>query len=129
MRDVAEGIIPSVEARQQEVDFLVKVRLPPPPTPSPPSLQNSTRFWILHSIQQDLRDAKYAAYRALVLTSRDDRNEALVLLRHYELEARMTVRRQLTKGELIYVRVEHVDPFYDRLILKEYRPEADTDSL
>lgn len=91
-------------------------------------LQNSTRFWVLHSIKQDLQDGKFAAYRALVLTSRDDRNEALVLIRHYELEARMTVRRPLTKGELIHVKVEHVDPFYDRIILKEYRPDADVDA-
>jgi len=58
-------------------------------------------------------------YKALVLTSKDDRNETLILLRKYELEVRAVIPRKLEKGEVIYVKVEHVDPFYDRLIVKD----------
>jgi len=31
------------------------------------------------------------------------------------------MRRKVNRGETIYVKVEHVDPFFDRLVLKEYR--------
>lgn len=35
----------------------------------------------------------------------------------------MTVRRKLVKGETIKVIAQHVEPFYGRLILKEYRED------
>jgi len=44
-----------------------------------------------------MQDSKYTAYKALVITAKDDRNEALVLIRKYELEAKIIVRRNLTK--------------------------------
>ena len=74
-------------------------------------------------------DRKYTAYRALVITARDDKDQAVILIRAYEIEARMVPERQLTKGELIHVKVEHVDPFYDRLVLKEYRPNKNDADL
>lgn len=41
----------------------------------------------------------------------------------YELEAKMVVRRKLVKGDTIKVVVQHVEPFYGRLVLKEYRDD------
>jgi len=31
----------------------------------------------------------------------------------------MFISRKVQKGDVLYVKVEHVDPFYDRLILKD----------
>jgi hypothetical protein len=37
------------------------------------------------------------------------------------LEHKLTTKRKYTKGEIIQLKVDHVDPFYDRLILSEVR--------
>eukprot|EP01125_Pyxidicula_operculata_P012675 TRINITY_DN4175_c0_g1_i3.p1 TRINITY_DN4175_c0_g1~~TRINITY_DN4175_c0_g1_i3.p1 ORF type:complete len:806 (-),score=145.08 TRINITY_DN4175_c0_g1_i3:8-2425(-) len=99
-----QNIISDVEVRRTEISVLEK---------------NSVRFWVLCNIEQDLQDSSYTTYKALVVTAKDDRNETLVIIRKYELEARMVIRRNVVKGEVIYVKVVHVSAFYDRLILKE----------
>jgi exoribonuclease R len=86
--------------------------------------KNSTRFWIYWSIKNDIEDNIYTQYSGLVVIARDDRNETTVLIRHYELEAKMTTKRKYTKGERIFLKVEHVDPFYDRLVLKEAKGKS-----
>ncbi len=35
----------------------------------------------------------------------------------------MGLKRKLSKGDTIKVIVEHVDPFYGRLVLKEFRDD------
>jgi len=102
--NVLHDIVSTSESRKSDILTLQK---------------NSSRFWIYWSIKNDIEANVFTQYSGLVIVARDDRNETTVLLRHYELEARMTTKRKYTKGEKIYLKVEHVDPFYDRLILKE----------
>jgi len=102
--NVLHDIVSTSESRKSDIQTLQK---------------NSNRFWIYWSIKNDLEDNVFTQYSGLVIIARDDRNETTVLIRHYELEARMTTKRKYTKGEKIFLKVEHVDPFYDRLVLKE----------
>jgi len=105
------GLRPQLEIRMREIEVLKKC---------------STRFWILHCIKRECEISGIIQYKALILMSKDDRNESLILVRKYELETRIILQRKAEKGEVIYVKVDHVDPFYDRLILRDVTTQRPT---
>uniref|UniRef100_A0A6B2KYC4 RNB domain-containing protein n=1 Tax=Arcella intermedia TaxID=1963864 RepID=A0A6B2KYC4_9EUKA len=102
VHDLAE-VVPKVEVKLNEVKIL---------------RTNSEKFWILHAMKQESKSSK-VLYKSIVLTSKDDRNETLILILKYHLEVKTTIHRKLVKGQEIYVAVEHIDPFYDRIVLKD----------
>lgn len=85
--------------------------------------KHASRFWVLHCLQQLTVADPFRKFKALVIDSRDTKNEqeATLLLLDFGLETNITAPQLLMRGQTIHVRVDMVNPFYDTLILKEVK--------
>jgi len=84
---------------------------------------NSKRYWVLCNILKEKEEGRLVAYKALVITAKDNRGETTVRLLkfHINVSVHLPKHRQVSKGEDIFLGVQHVDPYYDRLILEEIK--------
>jgi len=102
------SIIPKAEIRRQEISLLEV---------------NSKRYWVLCNIKKEKEEGRVLMYRGLVVTAKDHRGETVVRLLKFQINVSILLfkHRKVQKGEDIYVKVEHVDPFYDTLVLEEVK--------
>lgn len=86
------------------------------------SLQNdSSRFWILGYLHSQWQADPTRVYLAIVLHahSGDGYGQCSVHLSQFGIDTECQIRRAVLRGETLQVRVEFVNPFFDRLIIKE----------
>ncbi|XP_049852195.1 uncharacterized ribonuclease sll1290-like [Schistocerca gregaria] len=81
--------------------------------------RRGTRFWVLGCLEELSRRDGNRRYRAVVSSTRTGhKSEYAVRLMDFGIEEKMFCRRSLRLGQVLSVRVEVVNPFYDVLVLK-----------
>jgi len=102
--------------------------------------ERSSKFWILNYLYEQYkvpntptsdplrslpctllqRDPK-KRYKAIVLKPNSDlsRDQSTIMLTQFGLECDMTKHRYVNRGDNLWVKVDMVSPFYDKLIVKE----------
>jgi exoribonuclease R len=85
--------------------------------------RQSERFWILKYIEEQKRISSFNVYRAVVISNVPQTDVSVMMLK-FGLQVKMVSTRPLQKGEILEVYVEHVDPFFDVLILKKRQKQS-----
>jgi exoribonuclease II len=99
-------ILPACQSKSEDISALQR---------------DSARFWILGYLETQWQSDATRLYLAVVLQPRSDSGygQTRVFLPQFGIEADVQVERPVMRGESIQVRVDFVNPFFDRLILKE----------
>jgi exoribonuclease R len=85
--------------------------------------RQSERFWILKYIEERKRILPFMVYKVVVISNVPQTDVSVMMLK-FGLQVKMVSTRPLQKGEILEVYVEHVDPFFDILILKEKQKQS-----
>eukprot|EP01130_Rhizamoeba_saxonica_P001701 TRINITY_DN11565_c0_g1_i1.p1 TRINITY_DN11565_c0_g1~~TRINITY_DN11565_c0_g1_i1.p1 ORF type:complete len:841 (-),score=184.62 TRINITY_DN11565_c0_g1_i1:39-2561(-) len=91
------------------------------------NLQNqSTRYWVLRCMENEFNETPYGVYESLVVQVEDEmKDSTCILLRHMiRVKVGRSGRRKFTKGEIVYLKIDYVQPYYDELVMT-YVPEKD----
>lgn len=101
-------LVPKIEIRRSEIALLEAC---------------SKRYWVLCNIKREKEDGRLVAYKAIVITAKDNRGETIVRLLKFHINVTILLpkHRKVSKGEEIFLSVRHVDPYYDRLIMDEIK--------